>query len=93
MPFWSFFSVYEPIWTTAAADKICRGMLEFGTCLQERIELFCICIEIIFLRMFMGSTFAVNIFSECVCEISYKASDDFIMKPPIINFSASCISR
>lgn len=76
-----------------SADKICRGMSEFGTCFQERIKLLCICTEIIFLRMFMGITIAVNIFSECVCEISYKASDDFIMKPPIINFSASCIAR
>lgn len=55
--------------------------------------LFCICIEIyFFFRMFMGGTFAVNIFSECVCEISSKASDDFIMKAPMINFCASCIS-
>lgn len=35
--FGNFFSVYKPMWTTAAADEICKGMLEFGTCFQERI--------------------------------------------------------
>lgn len=50
-------------------------MLEFGTCFQERIKLFCICIEIFLKNMFMGIIFAVNIFSECVCEMSYKARD------------------
>ena len=73
------------MWSTAAAVKIRRGVLEFSTCFQERIKLFCICIEIIFLRMFMGSTFAVNIFSERVLEISYKASAVFIVKPPIMH--------
>ena len=33
----------------------------------------------------MGSTFAVNIFSERVLEISYKASAVFIVKPPIMH--------
>lgn len=34
----------------------------------------------------MGSTFAVNILSEFVCQISYRASKDFAMIAPIINF-------
>ena len=40
-----FVKLNKSEWTTAVADKICRGMLEFGTRFQERIKLFCICIE------------------------------------------------